>query len=191
MLGAAQSDAVGAEVAGVRSVLGGVGVGTDPDSSVTDPVGPGQQGVELGRRGPRRCRRCSAPDLAGPPVDRDLGAGGDEHAGDRDAVVHHGDVSGADDRWDAPAPCHHGGVAGETPAGGQDSSRRLHAEHVVGGRLAAHEDDVLAAIAGFDRRFGVDDDPPRRRPGRRRQAGGQQLAFGVVIVEAGVQVLRE
>ena len=70
-------------------------------------------------------------------------------------------------------------------------SRRLHAEHVVGCGLGAHEDDVLAPVAGFHRLVGGHGDAPARRTGRRRQAGGQQLAFGVVIVEAGVQVLRE
>ena len=132
VLGAAEADALGAEVAGDLGVLAGVGVGPHRELALPDAVGPAEDDVELGRRLGVGQRHGAEHDLAGGAVEGDgvaLGhgdaAGGELVAGDLHRV-------GADDRGDAPAAGDHGGVAHEAAACGEDALGHLHAVHVLG-----------------------------------------------------------
>ena len=75
----------------------------------------------------------TSPSLHGEAV------GGERLAVDLDGL-------GTDDGRDAPAARHDGGVAHEPAARGEDALGHLHAVHVLGARLAAHEHDLLAAV---------------------------------------------
>ena len=91
-------------------------------------------------------------DLAGGAVDRD-----DVALADRDAVGREralGDLHrvGADDGRGAPAAGDDRGVADEPAAGREDALAGHHPVDVLGARLAAHEDDLLAALGGLPRR---------------------------------------
>ncbi len=163
VLGSAQPDAVGAEVTRMRSVLGGVRVGANPDPSRPDQVGPMQERLEFRRRRTRRGDDRTLDHVAGASVDRDLGALGVEGVADADATLDHQYVPGADHRGNAPAASDDGGVARQSATGGEDAASGLHPEHVVGSRLGAHEDDVEPAIGRVDGCLGARDDPPGRR----------------------------
>ena len=82
VLGAAQADAFGAELAGLDGVGGRVGVGAD--LQLADLVGPGHQRGEVAghRRGDGR--HLADHHVAGGAVDGDEVAGLDRLAGDRD-----------------------------------------------------------------------------------------------------------
>ena len=190
VLGAAQPDAVGAEVTRVRSVVGGVGVGANTDPSGPDQVGPAQQRLELRRRGTGRCDDRALDHVAGPAVDRDLGALGVEGVADADAAVDHHDLTGADHGGNAPAASDDCSVAHQAATGGEDAAGGLHSEHVVGGRLGAYEDDVEPAIGRLDGCLGARHDAPRRRA-RRRGEAGRQDGVVAVRVEAGVHERRQ
>ena len=71
VLGAAQPDALGAEVAGVGGVLAVVGVGADAELALADVVGPAEDRGELGRRLGRGELHRAEHDLAGGAVERD------------------------------------------------------------------------------------------------------------------------
>ena len=71
VLGAAQADPLGAEVAGVGGVVAGVGVGPHGQLALADGVGPRQHGVEGGGRLGRRERHLAGHDNARSPVERD------------------------------------------------------------------------------------------------------------------------
>ena len=71
VLGAAQPDALGAEIAGVGGVLTGVGVGADGQLALAHLIGPREQHVELGRRLGVLEHHRPEHDLAGGAVERD------------------------------------------------------------------------------------------------------------------------
>ena len=71
VLGAAQADALGAEVAGDLGVLAGVGVGPHGELALPDAVGPPEDDVELRRRLGVGQRHGAEHDLAGGAVEGD------------------------------------------------------------------------------------------------------------------------
>ncbi len=71
VLGAAQTDALGAELARVGGVVAGVGVGPDVEMALADVVGPREHGVEGGGRLGRGQRHLAGDDDAGAAVERD------------------------------------------------------------------------------------------------------------------------
>ena len=71
VLGAAQADALGAEVAGDLGVLAGVGVGPHRELALPDAVGPAEDDVELRRRLGVGQRHGAEHDLAGGAVEGD------------------------------------------------------------------------------------------------------------------------
>ncbi len=128
-----------------------------------------EQGLGLGRGLRLRQRHLAEHHLSGGAVERDpvtLVYDGVAHperrAGDADGFgPHHGRLP--------PAAGHHRGVADKAAPGGEDPLRGQHAVDVLGRRLAAHEDHLLAAqggclgVVGGEVRRG-----PRPRPARPR-----------------------
>ena len=90
VLGAAQPDPFGAEVAGMRGVVRGVGVGSHTDASRADQIGPPKQRLEFGRCRTGRGDDGTLDHVAGPSVDRDLAALGVEDVADTDAARRRG-----------------------------------------------------------------------------------------------------
>jgi hypothetical protein len=90
VLGAAQPDALGAELAGTASVFGGVRIGPHGDAAAAEVVRPFQEGGELvGRFSGGHLERAEQH-LAGATVERDdrsLGHGGVTH--DHAAIAEH------------------------------------------------------------------------------------------------------
>ena len=104
--------------------------------------------------------------MSGRAVDGDQLPGGEEHTavGATDVAVADGDLLGAHDGGDVPAPRHHGGVARQAPAAGEQPGRDRHAVHVLGARLRPHQDHVAVAVGG-----GVGaEHHPAAHPSRRR-----------------------
>ncbi len=171
VLGPAEPDPLGAELACLGRVLGVVGV--RPHAQAPHPVGPlqhrGEVVVDL-----RRHERDRADDhLAGAAVDRDRVALLQLLAGEARRSGPHVDVQGLAAR-DAgrPHPARDDGrVRGETAVGGQDPGRLHHPVEVVGRRLPADEDDALARLAARLGGVGVEDDGP----GGRSRGGVQTL----------------
>ena len=188
VLGAAQADALGAETAGVSGVLTGVGVGADTELALANRVGPAEHDVELLRwLGERQVHRAD-DDFPGGAVDRDDVALVDRHAvgGERSL----GDLHrvGADDRWGAPATSDDGGVADETATGGEDALTGHHPVDVLGTRLAADEDHLLAPLGGGFGVVGGEIDSANRRSWRGGETLGDDLALAD---EPGVEDLVE
>ena len=165
MLGPAEPDALGAELAGFRGI--GRRVGVRPDPQAPEVVGPTQDRSEvLVDRG--RDERDRADDhLTRSTVDRDDIAGRELVLAQRDGAVLHvdGEPLAACDARLSLASRNDRGVRRHPAVGGQDPLGDVHASVVVRGRLPADEDDVLArppALLGGTR---VEDDGAHRRAG--------------------------
>ena len=111
VLGAAQADALGAELAGVGGVLAGVGVGAHAELALADLVGPLEDGVELGRRLGGLELHLAQHDLAAGAVEADDVAFLDDDVADAELLALDLDGLGAHDGGRAPAAGDHGGVA--------------------------------------------------------------------------------
>ena len=83
----------------------------------------------------------------------------------------------------APAPGDDGGVRHQAAARGEDALRDHHPVHVLGARLAAHEDDVLAPVGGVGRVVGGEVD--LAHGGARRGAEALGDRRGLVARTAG------
>ena len=161
VLGATEADALRSELARLRGVLGRVGV--RPHAQPAELVGPVEDRAEV-----LVDRRRHEPDRAddhapGAAVDRD-------HVADLQRVVADRDRAGARvDREPFAAgharlphpPRDDRRVRGHPAMGGEDSAGLDEAVDVVGGRLPAHEDHVVARLAALAR-------PCRRRARSRR-----------------------
>ena len=155
VLGAAQPDALGTELARVGGVVAGVGVGPDGEVALADVVGPRQDGVEGGRGLGRGQRHLPGHDDPGAAVERDPVALVERDAVRRHLVVAQAQHLGPHHGRLAPAPRHDGGVADQAAPGGQDPLGGEHAVHVLGRGLVADQDRPARPAP-----------PPRRR--RRR-----------------------
>ena len=164
--------------AGVGGVLAGVGVGAHAERLPFARTASAQPRivVELRRRLGGGERHLAEHDLAGRAVERDRvalvdgdAAGGERLAGDLDRL-------GADDGRRAPAAGDDGGVADEAAAGGEDALGDHHPVDVLGARLAAHEDDLLAALGGGLGVVGGEVHLADGGAGRRGEALGDHLA---------------
>ena len=155
VLGAAEADALGAELARHLRVVGQVGVGahlqragTRRPSRGSCSKGPLGSGVTTGD--------LADHDLAGRAVDRDDLALAHGHAVDLDELPRD-DVDlrarfGTAHRGRAHAARDDRGVAHEPAARREDALGRDHAVEVVGRRLGPHEDHVLRPARGAARR---------------------------------------
>ena len=144
VLGAAQADALGAQLAGLLRVGGGVGVGADLQGA--ELVGPAHDGAEVA--GDLRVHGLdqAVVDVAGGAVDGDAVAlvVGLARQGELLVLLVHGDVAAAGDAALAHAAGNDGRVAGHAAAHGQDALSGLHAGDVLGRGLQANQNDLLA-----------------------------------------------
>ena len=132
VLGAAQADALGAEVARVLGVGAVVGVGPHRELALADLVGPPQHLIELRRRRAGAELDLAEHDLAGGAVDREDIALAHAHVPHCKAVAADPDLLGADDRRLAPPAGDDRSVAHQPAPRGEDALGDGHAVHVVG-----------------------------------------------------------
>ena len=187
VLGAAEADPFGAELAGAPGVLGGVGIGADAERARL--VGPGEHRVErLADLGLDQ-RHVVAGHRPGAAVDRDPVPGPqDDLAAAADLALLGVDFQrrGAGHGGDAHAAGDQRRVRGLAALRGEDADRGVEAGDVVGLGEGAGEDHVAPLGGGLDRDRGGEDDLPLRRPGRGGDAGGDDLV-GRVGVEGRVE----
>ena len=191
MLGAAEADAFGAELARALRVFGKVGVGAHLQAPVL--VGPTEDRAEVAGGLGRDHRDLAERDLAGRARDRD-------HV----AFVHRDlppavncfaarsiiDRLGAADRGRAHAARDDRRVRHETAARREDALGRDHPVQVVGRGLGPHEDHALAGLVARFGLVGGEVHLADRRARRRVQALGQHVELGL-RVELRVQQLVE
>src|SRR5438034_333533 len=127
-------------------------------------------------------------DLTGVAVDRDQvplpdrAAARFEHA----PFLVHDNVVRADDAALSHADRDDRRVRRTPAARGDDAFGGVHAGHVLGGRLRAHEDDPLAVPGGLHRSIGVEDHVSDGSPGR----GGQPPSEQAPVRDRPLRVLR-
>ena len=163
VLGPAEPDPLGAELARLDRVRGRVRVRVHLEPP--DLVRPAEDRLEI-VVDPRRHELDRAEDhAAGAAVDRDHVALGDRVAADRrdSALDVDRQLGAAGDAGLAHPAGDERRVRGDAAVGGEDPLRRDQAVDVVGARLPANEDHVLARLARAPRRC------PRRRPRARRR----------------------
>ena len=191
VLGAAQPDALGAELPRVGGVLAGVHVGPDGQVALADVVGPREDDVEGGRGLGRRQRHLARHDDPGPAVEGHPVALEEGDVVRAHLVVAQAQHLGADDGRLAPAPRHDRRMAHQTAPRGQDPLGGQHAVHVLGRGLVAHQDDLLAAPGRLGGVVGAEVDPTHGRPGARPEALGPRgvARTGELGVQHGVEVV--
>ena len=188
MLGAAEPDALRAEVAGAHRVVRVVAV--RPDLQAAEGVGPAQQFLELAGDLGIEHRHLSGDDIAGGAVDGewlaflDLRAAGGELA--LDQVDLHRLRAG--DAGLAHASRDHRRVRGATAARGEHALGGDHAVHVVRVGLDAHEDDLLAFLGHRLGAVRVENGLAVRRARRGGESGGEHVDLRL-RVDAPVQQL--
>ena len=178
VLGAAQPDALGAEVARLARLAWRVGIG--PDAERARRVRPLHHLCEVARQLGLTHLDAALEHLALAAVDGDDVALAQGPAGDRHGAGFVVDAQrpGAAHARPAHAPGDHGSVAGHAAARGEDAGRRVHAVDVLGAGLDAHQDHLPAL--GFHRLglVGVEHDLARGRARRGRQAGRERVPLG-------------
>ena len=172
MLGAAEADALGAELDRLRGIVRVIGVGADAQTAIL--VRPAHDAAELAADGGVDRGDCAVVDVAGGAVDGEPIALVVDLAGELELLVLlvHLDVAAAGDAALAHAARHDGRVGGHAAADGQDALRGLHALNVLGRGLETDEHDLLAALLPRLGVLGGEDDLAAGRAGR----GGQRLA---------------
>ena len=177
VLGAAQADALGAELAGPLGILRRVGVRANLQRAIL--VGPvhhrGEVAGELRRlRGDR-----AGHHFAGRAVDRERVVVRERLAADFDlaGLLVDRDLAGAGDAAAAPAAGDHGRVARHAAGAGENADGRVHALDVFGVRFLAHEQHLLAGERAVDRFGGRERQLADRGARRSGQAERQQAAF--------------
>ena len=188
VLGAAEADALGAELARPDGVLGRVGVRAHAHGA--GAVGPLDDAQQVGVvRVRRQQRRVARVDQAAGAVDGDAVPLGEGPLADRDRpVLGEADRADAADGRLAHPDGHDGRVAGLAAAGGQDALGLDHAVEVVRRGLVAHQDHVLAGLAPALGLVGREDDRPGCGAGRGVDPGRQRRRRGG-LVELGQQQL--
>lgn len=149
VLGAAEADPLGAELAGHPRIVGGVGIGSH--LQLAEAVHPLHQGAEVPGKLRRNCRHLAEHHLAGGAVQGDdiplldhLPLGGGELA----PGVIDLDVAAAGNAALAHAPCDHRRVGGHAAAGREDPLGRVHAVDVLGARLDPDQDHLEPQAGG-------------------------------------------
>ena len=178
MLGAAQADTLGAELAGHGRVAGRVGVGAHADCPVL--VRPLHDLCERAAQLRMDRRDLAEHDLAGGAVQTDVVAGIDGLSGYGELLPGVVDMNVAATGHAALAHTagDDGGVTGHAAAAGENALGRVHPADILGTRLGPHEDDLLAEVGG---RLGLvrrKHDLADGRTGRRRQSLGHGVGLG-------------
>ena len=170
VLGAAQADALGAELPGLGGVVGRVGVGADLEAAVL--VRPAHDPAELAADDGVHSGDGSVVNLAGGAVQAQPVALVIGLSGQLKLLVFlvHLDLAAAGDAALAHAPGHHGGVGGHAAANGQDALGGLHALDVLGRGFQADQDHLLAPGGPLLGLLGGEDD--LAAGGSRRSAQG-------------------
>ena len=176
MLGAAEADALGAELTRLRRILRRVRV--RPHAQPAGLVGPREDGLEVLVHPRRDERHPPGDDAPAAAVDRDHVSLGELAPVDhRRSLLEPERVATGHGRLAHPAG-DDGRVRGHPAVRGQDAARPDEAVDVVRRRLPAHEDDVFPVAAALLRRVRVEDDGAGRRAGRGVQALGEHLHLG-------------
>ena len=146
VLGAAQADPLGAELAGLDGVGGRVGVGADLEGPGL--VRPRHQLGEVARDRRVDGRDLADHDVAGGAVDGHEIADLDDLAIDVELALHlvDGDRVAADDAGLAPAAGDDRRVAGLAAGGREDALGQVHAGDVLGAGLLADQEDRLVGM---------------------------------------------
>ncbi len=192
VLGAAETDALGAVGSSLSGFLGLVGVG--PDHQAADLVRPLEDLLQilliLEPGGDRRQR--AEEDLARRAVEADEVAFLDRHAICRRGLgrVIDFELGAARDARLADLAGDDRGVRGRAALGGQDALSYGHAVEVVRRRLLANEDDLLALLDGGHSGIRAEDDLADGGAGRGVEALGHPLGgLAGVAVELVAQEL--
>ncbi len=177
VLGAEQADALGPERERLGGVLGRVGVGSDAEHLLLfDELHEIAIGLVVIEVDVHQIEGVLVHEALR-PVQRDPFAFPYRHAAlgvERFSVGADLEVAAADDAALAPAARHQGRVRGHASLGGENGLRLVHAVHVFGRRLLAHEDDFLAPGRPVDRVLRGEDGAPHGAA----RTGGQPLGDG-------------
>ena len=160
VLGADEADALGAVIPRSLGVLGGVRVGENLEAA--EFVDPGHELVQVAGYSGRRELNLAADDLAGGAVEGQPVALVKLNAAQQEPpvlLVDH-QLGAARHARLAPAARDNRRVARHTPAGGEDTLRRVHAAHVLRGGLHAHQNALLTLRVELLRGLGVEDHLP-------------------------------
>ena len=190
VLGAAQSDALGAELARLGGVLGRVAVGANAEAA--EAVSPLQDDAEVVVDRGRNQRHRADDDAAVAAVDGDdvaLAEGLAVHGRLLGVEVEHERLA-AGDAGNAETAGDDRGVRGHAAASRQDALGCEHAVDVVRSRLGADQDDALAGLAELGGGVGVEDGLAAggARRGVQALGGDFDLRLGI---DHGVQKLVE
>ncbi|MPM36798.1 hypothetical protein SDC9_83400 [bioreactor metagenome] len=188
VLGAAQADALGAELARLRGVVAVVGVG--PHGQRPHLVGPADDPLEVLAHRRRDQLHRPVEHLAGGAVDGDDVALVPGPTVDREDLVGgvDGQLVGAGDAGPAHAAGDHRRVGGHAAVRGQHALGLDDAVDVVRGGLPADQHDVLTGLAARLGGVGVEDDHADRGARGGVQADGDRLGLGLGV-DAGVHQL--
>ena len=184
MLGAAQADALGAEIDRLLRIARVVGVGLDVQAASC--VSPAHEAVEVLVAGSGNGRDLAGVDVAGAAVEGDPVALREAVAVDLKDLVGVADadivvIAAAGDAAGAHAAGDNGRMAGHAAAHGQDALRDLHAHDVLGAGLETDEHDLRHGLVldGFLSLLGGENDLTAGGAGGR----GKTLADGVGALE--------
>ena len=177
VLGAAEADALGAQLARLLGVARRVRVRADLQAA--ELVGPRHDAAELARDRGVHGGDDAVVDVAGAAVDGDPVALAERLAAEDELLVLlvHRDLLAAGDAALAHAARHDGRVARHAAAHGEDALGGLHALDVLGRGLEAHEHHALAVLLPRLRVVGVEHDLAARRARRGRQAAAHRLGL--------------
>ena len=188
MLGAAQADALRAEVLGLAGVLGSVGVGADLEGAVL--VGPVHDALKLAGDLGLGGVEALAVDVAGGAVQADPVAllEGAPAQGELLGCLVDDDVAAAGDTAGAHAAGHHSCMAGHAAADRKDAPGEVHPLDILRAGLQADQDDLMALVHPFNHVVSG----KHHLAGGRAGGGGQALADGghpvqLLLGEGGMQ----
>ena len=190
MLGAAEADALCAELPGQLCVRGAVGVGAHAHAA--NAVRPAHQFAEGAAEFGQHRRHLPRHHLAAAAVQRDEVARAEHpraHAHFAGGVVH-AQRAAARHAALAHAARHHRGVRGHAAARGEDSLGGVHAVNVLGRSLNAHQNHLLARPRLRLGIVGRKHNAPHRRTRRGRQPLRHHIPHGGGI-QRGMQQLVE
>ena len=181
MLGAAEADALGAELHRLAGIQRRFGIGAHFHAPV--PVSPDHQRRKFAGKLRQAHLHLAFEHLALRPVNGDHRASLKHPLADghRLRLVVDADRPGAGDAGLAHAARHHRRVARHAAARGQNAFRRVHAVDILRAGLHPDQNDLAPGLLRQLGGCGREHDFPRCRAGRGRQPAGDQLALGLRI----------